>query len=286
MKVATIITAFKLPVQLERMLKAMEHPDFYFFIHVDKKMDIKEFEYLASLPRVTFIKERVWCNWGGFSFVKAYLTSLEEVLSQKQQFDFYSLMSGQDYPVKPMQQISDFFNANRGKNFISYDEDHKKDWWEHAVSRFELYHFTDLRFRGKYFLQKIINQLSPKRKFPLPVKLYGSSDSSWWTITAASAKYLIKFWHKETELFKFMKYTWAPDEFLIATIIMNSPYKNSVVNDNLRLITWETGGSNPLIYTEDSFEMLRNSNKLFARKFDITVDKEIMMKLDAYLEGK
>ena len=286
MKVATIITAFKLPVQLERMLKAMEHPDFYFFIHIDKKMDIKEFEYLGSLPRVTFIKERIRCNWGGFSFIKAYLTALEEVLSSGQAFDFYSLMSGQDYPLKPMQQISDFFTANRGKNFISYDEDHKKDWWEHAVTRFELYHLTDLRFKGKYLLQKIINQLSPKRKFPLPVKLYGSSDSSWWTLTAESAKYLINFWHKEIELFKFMRYTWAPDEFLIATIIMNSPNKDSVVNDNLRLITWEDGSANPIIYKEEHFDLLIRSDKLFARKFDLTVDEKILMRLDSYLQVK
>ena len=284
MKVATLITAFKSPRQLEKMLHAMEHPEFYVFIHLDKKIDIRPFNHLAKLPRVTFIKNRVLCNWGGFSFVKAYLTALEEILLLGQSFDFYNLMSGQDYPIKPMQYIADFLANNLGKNFISYDEDHKKDWWAHAVSRYELYHFTDLRFKGKYFAQKIINNLTPKRKFPLPIKLYGSCDSSWWTITEASAKYLVKFRHEQVELFKFMRFTWAPDEFIIATIIMNSPYKEDVINNNLRLIRWQEDSPNPLVLKRKDFETLIKSEKLFARKFDMAVDEKILNDLDTFLK--
>ncbi|MET4082104.1 hypothetical protein ABIB40_002060 [Pedobacter sp. UYP30] len=280
MKIATLITAFKLPQQLERMLKAMEHPDFYFFIHIDKKIDISLFFHLENLPRVTFIKNRTLCNWGGFSFVNAYLTALEEILESNERFDFYSLMSGQDYPIKPMQHIADFFSDHLGKNFVSYDEEDKKDWWAHAVTRYELYHFTDLKFKGRYFVQKILNKMSPKRKFPLPIKMYGSSDSSWWTITEDSAKYLVKFRQKEVKLFKFMKYTWAPDEFLIATILMNSPFKDCVINDNLRLISWQEGIANPIVFKDGDFETLINSTKLFARKFDMSVDEEILTKLD------
>ncbi|MBC7416698.1 MAG: glycosyltransferase [Pedobacter sp.] len=286
MKVATLITAFKLPLQLERMLKAMEHPDFYFFIHIDKKIDITLFTGLANLPRVTFIVNRVLCNWGGFSFVNAYLTALEEILESGEKFDFYNLMSGQDYPIKPMPQVAQFFAAHLGKNFISYDEEHEKDWWAHAVTRYEMYHFTDLKFKGKYFVQRILNTVAPKRKFPLPIKLYGSSDSSWWTITEESAKYLVDFRHKEVELFKFMKYTWAPDEFLIATILMNSPFKHDVINNNLRLISWQEGIANPKILKIEDFETLANSNKLFARKFDANVDEEILAKLDEVMHSR
>ncbi|MGY3052017.1 hypothetical protein ACVWYG_000204 [Pedobacter sp. UYEF25] len=285
MKVATLIMASKLPLQLERMIKAMEHPCFHFYIHVDKKVDITSFSDLKKLTNVTFIRERTLCNWGGFSFVNAYLIALEEILDSGEKYDFYSLMSGQDYPIKPIQQAVDFLSANKGKNFISYDREGKKDWWAHAVTRFEKYHFTDLRFKGKYVLQNLVNFLAPKRTFPLAVKLYGSSDSTWWTITEASARYLIKFKYEHVELFRFLKYTWVPDEFLIATILMDSPFKDDIVNNNLRLITWRAGSPNPIIFRNTDFNLITNSPYLFARKFDSTVDYDILNELDIYLRA-
>ncbi|MES2446549.1 MAG: beta-1,6-N-acetylglucosaminyltransferase [Bacteroidota bacterium] len=272
--------AFKNPAQLEKMLRAMNHESFYFFIHVDAKFDIAPFLYLEQLERVSFIKDRRICNWGGYSFVKAIFASLAEVLNSAISFDFYNLMSAQDYPIKPIQHIANFYEENKGKSFISYDPDSKKDWWAHAVVRYETFHFTDLTFKGRYLLQKAINLILPKRTFPLPIKLYGSCISSWWSISKECADYLIEFMKINTELERFMSYTWAADEFLIATILMNSPYKDQIVNDNLRYITWSKTSPNPLILKTHDLHAILNSDKLFARKFDIEVDENILIKID------
>lgn len=277
--------AFKNPAQLEKMISAMDHESFYFFIHVDVKFDIAPFLYLEQLERVSFIKDRRICNWGGYSFVKAIFASLAEVLKTDISFDFYNLMSAQDYPIKPIQHIANFYEENKGKSFISYDPDSKKDWWEHAVIRYEAFHFTDFTFRGRYLLQKVLNFILPKRKFPLPVKLYGSSISSWWSISEGCATYLINFMRINKELDGFMSYTWAADEFLIATILMNSPHKDEIVNDNLRYITWSATSANPLILTKNDLPAILNSEKLFARKFDIEVDSEILASLDDVLKN-
>ena len=61
---------------------------------------------------------------------------------------------------------------------------------------------------------------------------------------------------------------------------MNSPYKNSIVNNNYRYIDWSLGGSNPKILTEKDFQALCKSEMLIARKFDIKVDQTILNKLD------
>lgn len=275
MKIVNIIMAYKDPQQIERMISAMTHPDFYFYIHLDKKIPVEPFLYLENLPRVRLIAERMLCNWGGYSFVKAVLNSLAQVLADGQNYDFYNLMSGQDFPVKPIAEIAGFYSANIGKSFISYDEDPKKEWWSHARSRYESYHFTDLAFPGRYRLQFLINKVLPKRNFPLKIKLYGSSVSSWWSLSLQSAKYLVDFSKKNTRLQSFMNFTWGADEFYYATVLMNSPMRGSMVNDNLRLITWQTGSPNPRILTRMDMKTIAGTEKLFARKFDVNLDSEV-----------
>lgn len=283
MKIANIIMAYKDPEQIEKMITAMRHPDMYFFIHLDKKIAAKPFEYLVKMDRVHFIGNRVLCNWGGFSFVRAVIRSLEEVLKSGGDFDYYNLMSGQDYPIKSVQQIVSFLEENKGKSFISYDEDHQTDWWSHAVSRYQNYHFTDLTFKGRYVFQRMLNAIMPKRKFPLPIKLYGSSVSSWWTLHAPCARYLVDFANREQQLNEFMNYTWGADEFFYATILMNSPYKDSIVNDNLRLIKWAEGSANPVILKQKDLNSIVASDKLFARKFDINIDPKILNDINSFI---
>ena len=79
---------------------------------------------------------------------------------------------------------------------------------------------------------------------------------------------------------RFVKYTWAPDEYLIPTLVMNSPLRETVVADNYRYIDWSQGGSNPKILTVQDFEGLTKSDKLIARKFDIKIDTRILDMLD------
>lgn len=283
MKIAHLIMAYKNSGQVERMIKAMDHPNFHFYIHLDLKIDIKEFEYLKQLDRVSFITNRVLCNWGGFSFVRAIMSSLTEILKKNESYDFINLMSGQDYLIKPAEDLYQFYTKNPGKCFISYDQDPNALWWKDAASRAELYHFTDLNFKGKYFIQSIFNKYLPKRSFPLSITLYGSSDSSWWSIPSNCAAYIVEFMASHPRLERFMQYTWGSDEFIIATIIMNSPFKEDVINDNLRFISWESGRPNPRILTDNDFESIKQSDKFYARKFDNKVNVEILNLLDEHI---
>jgi hypothetical protein len=271
--------AHKNPEQLERLIVAMKHPMFDLYIHLDKKTDIKAFNHLTEYDNVFFIQNRIECNWGGYSFVKAILNSVAEVLSSGLNYQFINLMSGQDYPLKTADEIYRYLSDNLNMSFIAYERvDHS--WWEHAVSRYKFYHFTDCKLMGRYILQKITNKLMPRRKFPLDLTLYGSTNSSWWILSADAAQYLVDFIKDNAKLKRFMRFTWGADEFLITTIIMNSPFKDRVINDNLRHIDWSFGGSHPKVFAKNDLNDLVKTNKYFARKFDINIDKEILDLID------
>lgn len=283
MRIAHIIMAHKGPEQLERLIRRMKHPMFDFYIHLDKKSDILPFKYLENLENVFFVSRRIECNWGGYSFVKAILCSVKEVIGSTEKYAFINLMSGQDYPLKPMDELYRFLKHRTGISFISY-ELVDNGWWKHAVTRFKFYHFTDYKMKGRYMLQKLANALMPYRKFPLNINLYGSSNSSWWILSTDAAEYLVNFIENNSKLNRFMQFTWGSDEFLIATVLMNSPFKDKIVNNNLRYIDWSEGGPHPKILSVHDLQPLLETDNFFARKFDIKVDAEILDLIDQYTE--
>jgi hypothetical protein len=79
----------------------------------------------------------------------------------------------------------------------------------------------------------------------------------------------------------FFKYVDIPDEMFFQTIILNSPFKESVINDNLVYIDWENPNpSYPRTFVKTDFEILVSSSKLFARKFDVSRDADILDMID------
>lgn len=286
MKIAHLIMAHKNPTQLGRLLAALQHEEAYCFIHLDRKADMSEFVHLAGLPRVQFTPRRFAVRWASYSFTEAILECTRDVLASGQEFAFVNLLSGQDYPIRPAATIHDFFARHLGFSFLSFEKEGGSAWWQHAKSRVEKYHTTNFKFPGQYMLQNLVNKLLPRRRFPLPYDLYGSSDSSWWTLDATCAAYLVRFMDEHPRLRWFSLFTWGSDEYLIATVLMNSPFREHIVNENYRYIDWSAGGANPKLLTESDFTRLTQTHKLFARKFDIDQDADILNRLDNWLIGQ
>ena len=282
MRMAHIIMAYKEPRQIERLLKTMSHPQFDFYIHLDAKFDITPFEYLTKVDRVYFIKKRVKVAWAGYSFIEGVLNSIQEIFETGIEYDYINTLSGQDYPIKPVESFYQFIEERKGHNFFAIEK-FGSDWWKTAERRVSYYHMTDFEFKGRYAVQNLINKIAPMRKFPLSYTLYGSNRSTWWTITKECAEYLLKFMKDNQQVKRFARFTWAPDEFLIPTIIMNSALKETIIPDNYRYFDWSQGGSNPKILTIEDYDAIAHSNYFLARKFDIKIDTKILDMIDENL---
>jgi Core-2/I-Branching enzyme len=280
MRQAYIIIAYKDPAQIERLIKRLNHKSFDFYIHLDKKIDKKDFIYLSGIEQVYFIKNRALVRWGSHNLTVGILNSFNEILSSGRQYDFICVTSAQDYLIKPISQLYSFLKSNIGKNFIYY-EDPGEAWWSHNMERVNKYHMTNFGFKGRYRLQHLINGILPKRNFPLPYKLYGGPCATHMTLSTNCVRYVVDFMRKNKGLQQFAFFSWGTDEYLIDTIIMNSPFKDTVVNNNLYYIDWSAGGFNPKTFTIKDFEALKNTDKFYARKFDIKVDDSILDKIDS-----
>ncbi|WP_303011471.1 beta-1,6-N-acetylglucosaminyltransferase, partial [Rodentibacter pneumotropicus] len=89
-------------------------------IHVDKKSDISTFLHLEG-ENVLLVKERVNVTWGHISVADAVLALFYE--SMKYNYDYFFLLSGNDILIKPLEDLDNFLQDNKGKEFIHYQDD-------------------------------------------------------------------------------------------------------------------------------------------------------------------
>ncbi len=79
------------------------------------------------------------------------------------------------------------------------------------------------------------------------------------------------------------------------TIIMNSHFKDKIykgeisgetINDHLQYINWSNKGSaHPAVIRKKDIGALEKSEKLFARKFDETIDYDILDLIDKQIKN-
>lgn len=304
MKIAYIISAHKLPEQLLRLVSRLDTEGAYFFIHVDKKTDEKTYTTmvagLSGLDNIVFL-ERHACYWGDFGIVLATLKGINAVLRTGIDFDYVVLLSGQDYPIKSNDYMNEFFKKNCGKEFIDFSPipADQNQFWEcerGGLERIESWHFmlfgrriyTGRRIfnysRTLTFLWKLVTRFAPRRKFLPGLKPFGGS--CFWCITMDCARYIHDFVKDNKDYVKFFKHVYISDEIFIQTIILNSPFRENVVNDSLRCIDWShpgPTGPTPWVWRKEDIDVLGQSTGLFARKFDSDVDSEILDLIDARL---
>ena len=280
MRIAHLILAHDYPNQLKRLVTSLTHRDADIYIHIDFKTYIEPFEELKKLPNVFFITRRIKVYWGSYNIVEATINGFKQIADSGIDYGYINLLSGQDYPLGPSDDFLYFLSANPGKAFMN-SLVAETDWKE-ALPRVQEYHLTNFTFPGKYMLQKVINTLSPRRKMPNDLILVGRSQ--WFTISADCMKHILDYWDRHSALKRFVKFTWAPDEFIFQTILYNSHLKDTMVNNNLRYIDWSAGGAHPKILTVADTEALINSGKFFARKFEEKKDSAILDHIDRHIE--
>ena len=109
------------------------------------------------------------------------------------------------------------------------------------------------------------------------VPKYGSQ---WWSLSLRHIKKLLSVLSEYPYIVKYYRHTLIPDEIFFQTIMCHVCSENEIINDNLRYIKWLDSGSHPKTLTVADLNDIKESDKLFARKFDMEVDREIIDKLE------
>lgn len=283
--------------QLKLLIKQLDDKDVDIFIHIDKKVKNPPIEELCSCAKISKVKiyQEYKVYWGSFELVETELLLLKK--AKKYNYDYYHLLSGMDLMIKPMSKMKEFFENNKGFEFVHYDTEERLIKDKEIQRRTKLFHyFTNYRRRFKC---KLINSLftfldrismiiqmaigiDRNKKYKEIIK-YGSQ---WFSITDTFAKYVID---NKDKVYRIFKYTKCSDELFIQTLLFNSNFKNKLYdkkfdNDcmaNVRLIDISIRGKNgsPYTWKINDLDELTKTECLFARKFDMNIDKEIVEKI-------
>jgi hypothetical protein len=274
--IAYLILVHRYPNQFKRLFKAIYHPDNHYLIHVDKRSgtalhtDIQKF--LAGFPNASLLKSEK-AIWGGYSLVDAELRGIQELLKMGKQWEFFINLSAQDFPLKSQTYIHHFLSRNIGKDFLKVSNQVKvRPDTMHRVEEYVIESGDE-----------IISDPIVKRPFLRGVTPY--IGNQWMILSRKFCEFVT--YSPEVDRFKeFYRNTLIADEGFFQTVIMNTSYKAIIVNDDKRTIDWIPMGTiklRPRDFTIQDADFLTSNQDFFARKFDETVDRDILSLLEVHL---
>lgn len=301
-----LIASHTSPHQVLRLVKTLKSgsPDCQIVIHHDRSKSALDSAAFAPLKGVHIFENPIVTNWGDFSLVELELRCIDWVLKHSIRFDWLVLLSGQDYPIQPIQKMEQFLSTTEQDGFIEHFPAFKpsemlRDWHKDiGVERYcyryyrlpsflkglvyKLYRVVDWQKLIRVRAGRFGARLAVRRRFtPFTQDFECYAGSQWHTLSYRCVDYIHKFVQENPDFVSHYRTTMIPDESFFQTILLNN-HSLKLSSDNLRYVSWKP--PYPAIMQASDFEQLIHSGKFFARKFDDAVDDRILDLLDQSLD--
>jgi hypothetical protein len=281
-KHAYLIMAHNNFSQLQTLIDLLDDPQNDIYLHVDKRAETFQPNSIRARNSNVVIVNRIRVNWGGHSQIECELNLLKA--SVRNHYGYYHLLSGADLPLKTQKEIHSFFDNAFPNNFIQFDPNTNKTG--SFISRINTFHFLQdyigrnpglwiaVLERIEYCSLQLQKRIGIHRKQYIPAY----KGTNWFSITHELAEHILS---KEALIKKQFYHSICADEIFLHSIVMDSPYRNTVVNNSLREIDWTRGS--PYVYRKEDVDVLLSSKNLFARKFDECIDCDAIKKIVEHL---
>lgn len=263
------------------------------FIHFDKKNELTkhEIERIKHYPQVKQVVQAHEVHWGGTSVLDCEM-SLIRLAYNESDAECFHLISGQDYPIRPLCQFLSYFEKHwddERKEFIQFTHMPNPRWEKNTFRRFQYFYPYDLagdRANPKEWVAKqVMEQQMRGIKRSLPDEfdhIYGGSQ--WFSISRDAVKTLLDYTSQHPSFYKRMWMTFAPEESYVATVLVNRLGEERIENCNLRFIRWKNENGNcPANLGMEHFRYLVETDSLFARKIDFPCSTKLLEQIDRYL---
>uniref|UniRef100_A0A8C5WKH4 Xylosyltransferase 2 n=1 Tax=Leptobrachium leishanense TaxID=445787 RepID=A0A8C5WKH4_9ANUR len=279
--------------QLKRLIRAIYHKDHFYYIHVDQRSNYlhSEITHLTEqYGNIRITRWRMVTIWGGASLLTMYLRSMQDLLQMHDwPWDFFINLSATDYPTRTNEDLVLFLSKYRDKNFL---KSHGRD---------------NARFIKKQGLDRLFHECDShmwrlgERQIPEGIVVDGGSD--WFALTRKFVEYVIYTEDSMVSDMKlFYKYTLLPAESFFHTVLENSVACGSLIDNNLRVTNWNRKlgcrcqykhivdwcGCSPNDFKPQDIVRIQQLSRptFFARKFESSVNQEVLDILDANLFGE
>lgn len=275
MMIAYFILVHRYPEQFKRLFQAIYLKGNQYVIHIDKSSGSEIYndlqEFILNFSGVEIIESKN-ALWGGYSLVDAELRGMKRLLDMDKNWTYYINLSGQDFPLKSQKYIQEFFEANKGREFIR------------ALDQKIIRPDTMNRINNIFIeIFRKIFRTGIKRGFIKGAIPY--IGTQWKAVSRAFCQSVTTD-PKSNKYKDFYRNSFIADEGFFQTFMMNVFNKNQIMNNDLRTIDWVPDGDiklRPRNFDTKDFLRLSLSPDLFARKFDEKEDKNILSLLEEHI---
>lgn len=247
-------------------------------------------ELEKQFPNVKLATSRFSTIWGGASLLTMLLTSMKDILALGWQWDFVINLSESDFPIKSLENLEKFLSANKGLNFV---KSHGR----------EVQRFIKKQGLDKTFVECETHMWrTGERKLPKGIVIDGGSD--WLALSPQLVQYVVR---NDDELLNgldiIFQHTLLPAESYFHTVLRNSRFCNTYVDNNLHVTNWKRKlgckcqykhvvdwcGCSPNDFKPEDWPRIQNTQDrqlFFARKFEPIINQEILNRVEQYIGFK
>jgi len=278
---AFLMAVHKQPKLLRRIIERLSASNHYFFINVNARLsNFDEFvNELNGISNVVFLTPRVSIYHSGISQVVCTLNLLKCAKSYGCHFDYYHLISGQDYPLRSNEQFDHFFDTTEDSFMCySYETDspikynYTQGWFFNKNDNF----FAKVYLKLK--LDKLAGLIVRRKRID---NLMGGWD--WFSWSDKVCDYVLDYIQNNPDYFKRFNHTHSPCETMYQTLLYPKLDELKIHKHYpLRFISWEAHRPvnttyRPYNLNELDYKYVIESPTFFCRKVD---EKESAKLLD------
>ncbi|EKX44206.1 hypothetical protein GUITHDRAFT_140033 [Guillardia theta CCMP2712] len=317
--------------QVDRLVEYVVGGDDVLVVHVDSKADGSLRRRMEELEKergnVFLLPRSLSVTWGGFSMVKAQLEMMkfvvrDERVRRRGRWDVLINLSGQDIPLMPKDVLKKHLSGQGAMNWMQlelHNSSFSMGGWAECDNR----------------MWRVVQSRSPPRGMIL------AQGSQWFILSRDFVSYITACLTRTREVAgeeeeeeeeeevegvcerggavldrwactrecgvtrsysRWARHSFIPDESFFQTVLVNSPFCQTLFPDNLRHINWEgyrrgahaeawrrrrrscanedvvvggCGNSPDPLTAEDVVELLRDNLQTFARKVDVNYDERV-----------
>ena len=319
MSVLYLITSHRDPDQVLRLARTLRRgsPGSAIAIHHDRSRSTLDPAPFQEMDDVYLLPFSVPVEWGGMSIVEMNLRSFRWVLRHLE-FDWLILLSGQDYPIRPLHEIEAALRSADHDGFLEAPAEVSDRIAVPDPSRIR-YSFAFRYFYRYVTLPRWPRNVPPRVRRPMSAALWKVlprvqdvvflhpmpagerarlgfrrlrtpftesfrcyKASPWFTLRWRAVERLAVIGPREQSLWRYYRRTAIPDESYFQTILFNDR-SFRFHPDNMVFSKWNPGSGSPEVLTRADVPELVRSGKFFARKFDVTVDPATLDDVDRFL---
>lgn len=243
----------------------------------------------SKFSNIRLARQRYATIWGGASLLQMLMAAIKDLLQLQWDWDYIINLSESDFPVKTVDKLVRFLTANAGKNFV---KSHGRE---------------TQRFIQKQGLDKTFVECDThmwrigERELPENIQIDGGSD--WLALSRDFVKYVVEENDELVQgLLKIFGQTLLPAESFFHTVLRNSVFCHTYIDNNLHITNWRRKlgckcqykhvvdwcGCSPNDFKSEDWSRLEGTEQkaiFFARKFEPVINHAVIIQLEEWVYG-